>query len=96
MLATSPQFTSLLQALPLDNIVRIELSEGIPIFRALPHIQGRIEKLLEQQQTSPLSAIEKRELTQYEELDDFLSLVNRLTRNLMQGNGNNTAHAKGI
>lgn len=85
-----------MQTLPLDNIVCIELSEGIPIFRALPHTQARIEKLLEKQQTSPPPATEKRELTQYEELDDFLSLVNRLTRNLMQGNGNNTAHAKGI
>ncbi|MBI5715458.1 MAG: hypothetical protein HZC38_18825 [Chloroflexi bacterium] len=96
MLTTHPRFTTLMQTLPLDNIVRIEVSEGLPIFRALPHVQERIEKLLEKQQTFPLSASEKRELTQYEELDDFLSLVNRLTRNLMQGNGNNTAHAKAI
>ncbi len=93
MLAPPPKLQILAQALPLDNVVRIELSEGAPIFRALPHIQERIEELLEKQQITTLTANEKRELAQYEELDDFLSLVNRLVRNLMQANGTSPAHA---
>lgn len=93
MLTTLPKLNVLPQMLPLDNVVRIELSEGIPIFRALPWIRERIEDLLEKQQTTALTMAEKRELLQYEELDDFLSLVNRLVRNLMQANGRDTAHA---
>ncbi len=93
MLVTPPKLEILPQAMPLDNVVRIEMSEGAPIFRALPWIQERIEELLEKQQTTALDAAEKRELLQYEELDDFLSLVNRLVRNLMQANGRGTAHA---
>ena len=93
MLLTPPRWEVLPQVLPLDNIVRIELSEGIPIFRALPRIQDRVEALLEKQQTAELTAAERRELLQYEELDDFLSLVNRLVRNLMQANGGDAAHA---
>jgi len=38
MIATPPKWEILPQTLPLDNVVRIELSEGIPIFRALPWI----------------------------------------------------------
>ena len=93
MLVTPPKLELLLQAVPLDNVVRIEMSEGVPIFRALPSIHERVEELLEKLQTSTLTTVEKRELLQYEELDEFLSLVNRLVRNLMQGNGNGTAHA---
>ncbi len=32
--------------LPLDNAVRIELVEGVPIFRASSQIQQRIETLI--------------------------------------------------
>ena len=87
MLTSPLKLPILAQALPLDNVVRIELTEGVPIFRALPHVQDRLEALLEKQQITALTASEKRELAQYEELDDFLSLVNRLVRNLMQANG---------
>jgi len=96
MLTSPLKLPILAQALPLDNVVRIELSEGVPIFRALPHIQERIEELLEKQQITALTASEKRELAQYEELDDFLSLVNRLVRNLMQANGTGPAHASTV
>lgn len=92
MLTTLPQFNVLFQALPLDNVVRLEVNEGVLIFRALPQIQKRIEELVEKQQSQPLSSAEKNELAQFEELDEFLSLVNRLVRNLMQGNGSPAAH----
>lgn len=77
----SPLLKALLQDLPIDAAVRIELVEGVPIFRAPPHVRDRIEDLLEQQQTTTLNADESRELAQYEELDEFLGLVNRLVRN---------------
>ena len=74
----------LAKVLPLEDAVRIELREGVPVFRAQSRIQDRIEELLEKQPTSLLTDGEKRELLEYEELDEFLSLVNRLVRNSMR------------
>lgn len=67
--------------LPLDNAVRIELVEGIPIFRASSHLQERIKTLIYKQQNSNLTTEEEKELDRYEELDDYLSFVNRIIRN---------------
>ncbi len=67
--------------LPLDNAVRIELVEGIPIFRASSQVQQRIETLIYRQQDSTISVEEEKELDRYEELDDYLSLINRIVRN---------------
>ncbi len=67
--------------LPLDNAVRIELVEGIPIFRASTEVQQRIETLIYRQQDYTLTVEEEKELDRYEELDDYLSLVNRIVRN---------------
>lgn len=78
-----PILKALLELLPMDAAVRIELVEGVPIFRAPPHVQERIEDLLERRQMTVLEAEETRELMQYEELDEFLGLVNRLMRNEM-------------
>ncbi|QLE57845.1 hypothetical protein [Nostoc sp. TCL26-01] len=68
-------------SLPLDGAVRIELVEGVPIFRASSLVQGRIEALLIKQKESSLTFAEETELDGYEELDDYLSLVNRIIRN---------------
>jgi len=87
MTAAPPYLETLAKALPLEDAVRIELREGVPVFRARPRIQERIEELLEKQPTSPLTAGEERELLQYEEIDEFLSLVNRLVRNSMRAGG---------
>jgi len=89
MTAAPPYLETLAKALPLEDAVRIELREGVPVFRARPRIQERIEELLEKekQPTSPLTEGEERELLQYEELDEFLSLVNRLVRNSMRAGG---------
>jgi hypothetical protein len=70
--------------LPAEGSVRLELEEGVPIFRASTLIQERIEQLLAKQGSSPLSKTEQEELDQYEDIDDFLSFVNRTVRNLMQ------------
>ena len=69
-------------SLPLDGAVRIELMEGVPIFRASSLVHRRIEALLTKQKESALTSEENKELDEYEELDDYLSLVNRTIRNV--------------
>ena len=87
MAAVPPYLERLAKALPLEDAVRLELREVVPVFRAQPRIQERIDELLEKQPTSSLTESEERELLQYEELDEFLSLVNRLVRNSMRAGG---------
>lgn len=69
-------------SLPLDGAVRIELVEGVMIFRASSLVKERIEALLTKQGESALTSEEEKELDEYEELDDYLSLVNRTMRNV--------------
>ncbi len=71
----------LLETLPIENGARLDLCDGVPVFRAPHDLVTRIEELLQEQQARPLSADEQQELERYESLDDFLSLVNRLVRN---------------
>ncbi len=92
VVTTLPRLKVLPKTLPLDNAIRIELSEGVPVFRASPRVQERIEYLLEKQQESALTLEESRELLQYEELDDLLSLGNRILRNLLRGNVEGSLH----
>lgn len=77
-----PQLTHLPATLPIECAVRIELEDGIPVFRASSAVQNQIEALLAKQQTTPLSSEEEQELDCYEEIDDYLSFVNRTLRNL--------------
>ncbi len=80
-LSLLPSLQQLPASLPLDGAVRIELEEGIPIFKASAAVQARIQTLLEQMQETALSEEEELELDRYEEIDDYLSFVNRLIRN---------------
>jgi hypothetical protein len=66
----------------LEGSIGIELVEGIPIFKASTVIQGRISELLTKQQDSFFTADEEQELDGYEEIDDYLSFVNRTVRNI--------------
>lgn len=75
-----PRLESLPKTLPADRGVCLELEEGIPIFRAPTAVQERIKHLLEKQQDTRLSAEEDQELDLYEEVDDYLSFVNRTVR----------------
>ncbi len=68
-------------SLPIEGAVRIELVEGVPIFRASSLVQERIETLIARQKELALTFEEEQELDEYEELDDYLSLVNRMIRN---------------
>ena len=77
-----PKLNNLPATLPIEGAVRIELEEGIPIFRASSAVRTRIEELLLKQKEAPLEQAEERELDSYEEIDDYLSFVNRTIRNL--------------
>lgn len=77
-----PPLYHLPNSLPLDGAVRIELESGVPIFRASANVQTRIMMLLEKQQLEALTESEEQELDAYEEIDDYLSFVNRTIRNL--------------
>ena len=78
-----PRFHRLPATLSLEGAARIELEEGIPVLRAPTAVQTRIEMLLHKQRTSGLSAEEEEELDRYEDLDDYLSFLNRVVRNLL-------------
>ena len=81
---TIPRLKHLPETWLRDGAVHLELEQGIVIFRASAAVQARIAELLEKQRASALTAAEERELTDYEEIDDYLSHVNRLIRNLSQ------------
>ena len=70
-------------SLPIDGAVGIELVEGVPIFRASSLVQERIAILINKQKESALTSGEQTELNVYEELDDYLSLVNRTMKNIL-------------
>jgi hypothetical protein len=77
-----PKLNTLPVNVPVDGAVRIELEEGILIFRASMWMQNRIEELLDKQKQTALTQDEEKELDCYEEIDDYLSFVNRTIRNL--------------
>jgi len=81
---TFPRLQRLPTTLPAEGAVRIEIEEGVPVFRASTAVQTRIEALLAKQRRSGLSPEENEELDRYEEVDDYLSFVNRLVRNRLQ------------
>ena len=80
-----PRLHHLPASLPLDGAVRLELQNGLPVLRASAAIQRRIAALLRKQQETELSLAETDELERYEEIDDYLSFLNRIVRNLGQG-----------
>jgi len=71
---------SLPKTLPRENAVRLELEQGVIIFRASSTVQHRIDELLEKEKSGHISSSEKQELDTFEEIDDYLSYVNRLIR----------------
>ncbi len=79
-----PRLQQLPATLPVEGAVRIEIEEGVPLFRASTVVQTRIEALLAKQQQTGLNQEENEELDRYEEIDDYLSFVNRLIRNRLQ------------
>ncbi|MCC5626921.1 hypothetical protein LC613_01425 [Nostoc sphaeroides CHAB 2801] len=85
-----PNLQSLPATFPLEGAISIKLQEGIPIFKASNIVQNRIAALLAKQEISPLHPQEEQELDSYEEIDDYLSFLNRLARNILQNPNNQT------
>jgi hypothetical protein len=79
-----PALSGLPATLPREGAIEIELEQGVLIFRVSTCVQQRIEDLLEKQRERTLTTVEELELDQYEEVDDYLSFVNRLSRNIVQ------------
>ncbi len=75
-----PRIGGLPATMPKEGSVSLELVEGAPVFRASAKVQARIETLLDKQQIAQLNSAEERELDRYEEIDDYLSYLNRLVR----------------
>lgn len=66
-----------------ESAIRVELDEGSLIFKASDRMNERIVDLLSKEKKGLIAPDEKLELDQFEEIDDYLSFVNRLTRNLI-------------
>lgn len=79
-----PRIQQLPASLPRDGAISMALDQGIPIFRASTAVRERIQYLLEKQQAGKLESAEIEELDHYEEVDDYLSHLNRVVRNLLQ------------
>jgi hypothetical protein len=79
-----PKLHHLPASLPLEGAVRLELQNGLPVLRASTAVQRRITALLRKQQETALSPEETDELDRYEEIDDYLSFLSRIVRNLVQ------------
>lgn len=63
-----------------DTVVVLE--QGVPTFRVSAAVAERIAQLLEHEREGGLSQSEADELDRYEEIDDYLSYLNRVFRNL--------------
>ena len=76
-----PRLANLPSSVPSDSLVSIELQEGVPVFRASSYVQNKIDVLLRKQRDTKLTKDETDEIERYEEIDDYLSYVNRIVRN---------------
>lgn len=79
-----PNLKKLPKSMPNDGAISMALEEGVPVFRASTQVQERIQALLSHQQEDQLTSEEVEELDRYEEIDDYLSHLNRVVRNLLQ------------
>lgn len=71
-------------ALQREGAINLEIEQGVLILRVSKAVQNRVENLMHKQQTTQLTEDEEKEMEQYEQIDDYLSLLNRLSRNLVQ------------
>jgi hypothetical protein len=77
-----PKLSGLPSSLSEGSISISTSGKGIPAFRASSKVIHRVEILLEKAAESVLSPAEVDELAHYEEIDDYLSHLNRVVRNL--------------
>lgn len=78
-----PKIHALPSAMEPDSAVRVELREGALVFKTSEQMCEQIDLLLTKEKQGKLTADEKSELDHFEEVDDYLSFLNRLTRNLV-------------
>jgi len=90
---TLPVLRDLPISMPREGAINIEFEQGLPILRIVQAAQDKIESLLDKQRESSLTANEEIELQKYEEVDDYLSYLNRLIRNLAFAQQPDLAHA---
>jgi hypothetical protein len=81
---TVPSLSGLPTSMPREGAIELELQQGVLILNVSEAVQARIEALIDKQRAGILSPPEVLELSQYEEVDDYLSFLNRLIRNLAQ------------
>ena len=79
-----PTLRDLPKGLRGEDAIGLELQEGVLILRLSKAAQNRLESLLHKHRKSELTSAEENELNQYEDVDDYLSFLNRLSRNLVQ------------
>lgn len=79
-----PKLHHLPATFPAEGAIRIEIEAGVPILRTSVFVQERIEVLLAKQREGALTTEEVEEFDLYEEIDDYLSFLNRLVRNQLQ------------
>lgn len=79
-----PTLNDLPASLAREGAIDIELDQGVLVFRISRDAQERIEELVQKQTSSKLTTSEINELDQYEKIDDYLSYLNRLIRNLAE------------
>ena len=77
-----PQFHHLSLFSNREDMIAFAVQDGIPVLRASDSCQKRIDALLRKERETGLSDAEREEFASYEEIDDYLSLLNRMTRNL--------------
>ena len=77
----APQSAPFTQQL-IEGSICIELVKGLLVFRISTKIQERIETLIAEKTESALTSDEETELSQYQELVDYLNLVNETIRKL--------------
>lgn len=76
-----PKLKKLPRTMPEEGAISIVLQEGVPIFRASQSVQERVQLLLDKVADDEISSAESEELDRYQEIDDYLSHLNRLIRN---------------
>ena len=67
-------------SLSIEGSIGIELVKGLLVFRISTKIQEPIETLIAQKTESALTSEEETELDQYQQLVDYLNLVNETMR----------------
>ena len=79
-----PTLSDLPASLAREGAIDIEFEQGVLVFHISKDAQERIEELVQKQASSNLTFSESDELDQYEKIDDYLSYLNRLIRNLAE------------